>query len=107
MPTITLPDGSQREYDSPVTGEQLAGDIGERLLKASIGIVVDGEIRDLSSTISEDASVSIITSGSKKEEPTLEALSLIRHSCAHVMAVKKYMCKIKPSLKYLFIHEFY
>ena len=86
MPTITLPDGSQREYDSPVSGEQLAGDIGERLLKASIGIVVDGEIRDLSSTISEDASVSIITSGSKKEEPALEALSLIRHSCAHVMA---------------------
>ncbi|NCG13436.1 MAG: threonine--tRNA ligase [Planctomycetia bacterium] len=86
MPTITLPDGSQREYDSPVTGEQLAGDIGERLLKASIGIVVDGAGRDLSSTISEDASVSIITSGSKKEEPALEALSLIRHSCAHVMA---------------------
>ncbi len=86
MPTITLPDGSQRSFDQPVTGFELAGDIGERLQKAALGIVVDGELQDLGSTIERDSEVSIITKGSKKEEADTEALELVRHSCAHVMA---------------------
>ncbi|MGE4633136.1 MAG: threonine--tRNA ligase [Planctomycetota bacterium] len=86
MPRITLPDGSHRDYDSPVTGAAIAGDIGERLLKAAIGVIVDGEIRDLLATIDFDSEVSIITEGKKKEDPSAEALFLIRHSCAHVMA---------------------
>ncbi len=86
MPTITLPDGSKRTFDQPVTGLELAGDIGERLQKAAIGIVVGGELCDLSVPIDRDSEVSIITSGSKKDEPGTEALELIRHSCAHVMA---------------------
>ena len=86
MPRITLPDGSKRDYDAPVTGSAIAGDIGERLLKSAIGIVVDGDIEDLSMVIDSDAEVSIITEGRKKEDPSAEALYLIRHSCAHVMA---------------------
>ncbi len=86
MPRITLPDGSHRDYDAPVTGGTIAGDIGERLLKSAIGIVVDGNIQDLSSVISTDSAVSIVTEGRKKEDPSEEALYLIRHSCAHVMA---------------------
>ena len=86
MPRITLPDGSHRDYDAPVDGNQIAGDIGERLLKASIGLQVDGELKDLGHIIEGDAEVSIITSGHKKEEPAAEALHLVRHSCAHVMA---------------------
>ena len=61
MPRITLPDWSHRDYDSPVTGAAIAGDIGERLLKAAIGVSVDGEIRDLLATIDSDSEVSIIT----------------------------------------------
>jgi len=86
MPRITLPDGSHRDYDTPVEGHRIAGDIGERLLKASIGIQVDGVLQDLSYRIEQDAEVSIITSGNKKEDPAQEALYLVRHSCAHVMA---------------------
>ncbi len=86
MPRITLPDGSHRDYDTPVTGVVIAGDIGERLLKSAIGIMVDGDIKDLSGVIASDSEVSIITEGRKKEEPSEEALYLIRHSCAHVMA---------------------
>ncbi len=86
MPTITLPDGSQRTFDHPVTGFDLAGDIGERLQKAAIGIVVDGDLCDLSATIEKDSHVSIVTGGSKKDEPATETLELVRHSCAHVMA---------------------
>mgnify|MGYP001178174105 CR=1 FL=1 len=86
MPRITLPDGSHRDYDAPVDGIRIAGDIGERLLKASIGLKVDGEIRDLGHLVESDAQVSIITSGSKKDDPEQDALFLVRHSCAHVMA---------------------
>ena len=53
---------------------------------AAIGIMVDGDIKDLSGVIASDSEVSIITEGRKKEEPSEEALYLIRHSCAHVMA---------------------
>ena len=80
MPTITLPDGSQRTFDHPVTGFELAGDIGERLQKASLGVVVNGELQDLGAIIEQDSEVSIITSGSKKEEPGPETLELVRHS---------------------------
>lgn len=77
---ITLPDGSVRPFDGPVTGYDLAASIGPGLAKAAIGVAVDGEIRDLHRLIEQDAEVRIIT---RKDE---DALELIRHDAAHIMA---------------------
>jgi threonyl-tRNA synthetase len=78
--SVTLPDGSVRSYDHAVTGADIAADIGPGLAKAAIAVQVDGELRDLSVTIAGDAAISIIT---RKSD---EALELIRHDTAHVMA---------------------
>ena len=80
MVAITLPDGSVRNFDGPVTGAELAADIGPGLAKAALAISLDGEVRDLATSIDHDAKVSIITGKSP------EALELIRHDAAHVMA---------------------
>jgi len=80
MPTITLPDGSQRQFDAPVTGTTVATSIGPGLAKAALAMAVDGVLRDLSEEIAADASLRFIT---RKDA---EALELIRHDCAHVLA---------------------
>jgi threonyl-tRNA synthetase len=77
---ITLPDGTVRSFDGPVTGADLAASIGPGLAKAAIGVAVDDEVRDLSRSIEHDANVRIIT---RKDD---DALDLIRHDAAHVMA---------------------
>src|SRR5690606_18930494 len=66
---ITLPDGSVRRYDKPVTGMTLAADIGPGLAKAALAMTVNGQQWDLSRLIEEDATVSIITA---KSEEALE-----------------------------------
>jgi threonyl-tRNA synthetase len=87
MPRITLPDGSVRPYDNPVSAAQVAADIGAGLAKAAIGAKIDGELSDLSRVIDHDAKLSIITAIDRKTgESSPDALSLIRHSAAHVMA---------------------
>ena len=80
MVAITLPDGSVRKFDAPVTGADIAADIGPGLAKAALAIRIDGKVSDLASVIGEDADISIITA---RDE---EALELIRHDAAHVMA---------------------
>ena len=80
MVAITLPDGSVRNFDGPVTGAELAADIGPGLAKAALATSLDGEVRDLATRIDRDAEVSIITAKSP------EALELLRHDAAHVMA---------------------
>lgn len=80
MTTLTLPDGSTRTFDGPVTGATLAADIGPGLAKAALAVRVDGEIWDLSREISEDANVAIIT---VKDD---DGVALIRHDAAHIMA---------------------
>jgi len=77
---ITLPDGSARSYAPGVTGGEIAESISKSLRKASIAVRIDGELSDLSLPIDGNASVEIVT---KKND---EALELIRHDCAHVMA---------------------
>ena len=81
MPQITLPDGSSRQYDQPVTVSDIAASIGPGLAKATLAGRVDDKVVDASYLIENDANVAIITS--KDEE---EALELIRHDAAHVMA---------------------
>ncbi len=80
MVAITLPDGSQRQFDGPVTGAEIAAGVGPGLAKAALLVRVNGDEWDLSRPIERDANVSIITS----KDP--EALDLLRHDCAHVLA---------------------
>ena len=80
MPCITLPDGSSRDYDQAVTVHDVAADIGAGLAKAALAGKVGGELVDTSFLIQEDAKLAIITTKSE------EALDIIRHDAAHVMA---------------------
>ena len=80
MPVITLPDGSSREFDQPVSIMDVAADIGPGLAKATLAGMIDGEMKDASFTIENDVALSIVTDKSE------EALELIRHDAAHVMA---------------------
>jgi len=80
MITITLPDGKKLQLDAPVTGRTVAEAIGPGLAKAALAVMRDGEVIDLDREIKADASVAIITRESE------EALELIRHDTAHVMA---------------------
>ena len=80
MVAITLPDGSVRTYDKPVTGADVAADIGPGLAKAALAIRINGEMRDLLSPLTDDVNLAIVT----KKDP--DALELIRHDAAHVLA---------------------
>ena len=80
MPVITLPDGSQREFDHPVSVLDVAADIGPGLAKATLAGEVDGKLVDAAHTIDQDAALRIVTS---RDE---EGLEVIRHSTAHLLA---------------------
>jgi threonyl-tRNA synthetase len=78
--SVTLPDGSQRHFDAPVTVHEVAASIGAGLAKAALGARVDGKLVDTSYTIAHDASLAIVT------EKSDDALEIIRHSTAHLLA---------------------
>lgn len=78
--TITLPDGSQRSFEGPVTVGDVAASIGSGLAKAALAGKVNGQTVDLGHTIAADAKIEILTSRSP------EALEVLRHSCTHLMA---------------------
>jgi threonyl-tRNA synthetase len=80
MVKLTLPDGSIRDYDAPVSGADVAADIGPGLAKAALAVRINGEMKDLSLVIEEDCEFSIVTA---KDD---DALDLLRHDAAHVMA---------------------
>ena len=80
MPTITLPDGNQRQFDHPVTVHEVAASIGPGLAKAALAGKVDDRLVDTSHVIDRDARLAIVTA---RDE---EALELLRHDAAHVMA---------------------
>ncbi|HLP84631.1 MAG TPA: threonine--tRNA ligase [Phycisphaerales bacterium] len=86
MPTITLPDGKTKSFDKPVTGLEVAASIGSGLAKAALGVKVDGELRDLSHVIDRDVNIAIVTAPKAGQAASADALYLIRHSAAHVMA---------------------
>lgn len=106
MITVTLPDGSQREYDAPVTVKQIAESIGAGLAKAALVGKVDGKLVDLSHCVDKDATVCIITG----KDP--EGLDVIRHSTSHLMAqaVKELFpsaeVTIGPSIENGFYYDF-
>ncbi len=80
MPAITLPDRTVRRFDGPVTGTALAAAIGPGLARAALAMKLDGKLVDLATEIDRDAAVVFIT----RRDP--DALGLIRHDCAHVLA---------------------
>ncbi|WP_257812040.1 threonine--tRNA ligase [Aggregatibacter actinomycetemcomitans] len=94
MPIITLPDGSQRQFDKPVTVLEVAQDIGAGLAKATIAGRVNGERKDACDLITEDSRVAIITA---KDEDGLE---IIRHSTAHLLghAIKQLFPNVKMAI---------
>jgi threonyl-tRNA synthetase len=80
MITVTLPDGAQRSYPENTTGAEIAASIARSLEKRAIAMTVDGALADLSLPLERDAAVRFVT----RDDP--EALELIRHDCAHVLA---------------------
>ena len=94
MPIITLPDGSQRQFDNPVSVLEVAQSIGAGLAKATIAGRVNGERRDACDIIDQDATLEIITA---KDEDGLE---IIRHSCAHLLghAIKQLFPDVKMAI---------
>jgi threonyl-tRNA synthetase len=94
MPIVTLPDGSQRPFDEPITVMQLAESIGPGLAKACVAGKIDGVPVDAADVIDRDAEVAILTA----RDP--EGLEVIRHSCAHLIghAVKQLYPEAKMAI---------
>ncbi len=86
MPRITLPDGSVKEFDSPVSALEVARSIGPGLAKAALGCRVDGELSDLSRVLATDCELAIVTERRRDKTLDPDGLSMLRHSAAHVMA---------------------
>ncbi len=80
MPKITLPDGSQRQFDTSVSGKDVAASIGAGLAKAAVAVRVDGQLWDLTRPIEDDSKLEILTRDSAA------GLELLRHDAAHVLA---------------------
>ncbi|MGB1188999.1 MAG: threonine--tRNA ligase [Pseudomonadales bacterium] len=106
MPVITLPDGTQKDFETPVTLQGVAASIGEGLANAAIAGEVNGALVDTSHLIDQDAEVSIITA---KDDAGIEVL---RHSCAHLMAqavqqlFPKAQVTIGPTIEDGFYYDF-
>jgi threonyl-tRNA synthetase len=94
MPVITLPDGSQRSFDNPVSIVDVAMDIGPGLAKATIAGKINGKLADACDMINADATLQIITA---KDD---EGLEIIRHSCAHLIghAIKQLYPDVKMAI---------
>ena len=80
MPAISLPDGSERQFDDAVTGAEIAAGIGEGLARAAVAVRVNGDLWDLTRAIESDASIEIVTRDSN------DGVELLRHDAAHVLA---------------------
>ncbi|MDG1359139.1 MAG: threonine--tRNA ligase [Phycisphaerales bacterium] len=86
MPRITLPDGSERQFDGPTTPAQVAADIGPGLAKSALGAIIDGTLADLDTSIDADCELALVTAKTREGDVDANGLFLLRHSAAHVMA---------------------
>ncbi len=106
MPSITLPDGSQRHYPHAITVARIAADIGPGLAKAALAARVDGRLVDTTFLIEKDTSLGLIT----ERDP--EGLEILRHSCAHLLAMAVKQCfpsaqvTIGPTIEDGFYYDF-
>ncbi|MBK9392691.1 MAG: threonine--tRNA ligase [Uliginosibacterium sp.] len=103
MPNITLPDGSVRAFDTPVSVAQVAASIGTGLAKAALAGEVGGHLVDTSHVMTEDASLAIVT------EKDVDGLEIIRHSTAHLLAyaVKELFPEAQVTIGPVVEHGFY
>ena len=103
MPQITLPDKSTRDFNSSLTIEELAADIGPGLAKATVAGRINGKLVDASEVITEDSEVEIITA------KDAEGLEIVRHSCAHLLAhaLKQLYPEIKLAIGPVIDNGFY
>jgi threonyl-tRNA synthetase len=105
--TVTLPDGAQRSYPVGTTGLQIADSISKSLAKASVAIKIDGVLSDLSLPLHQDCKIALV----KRDDD--EALGLIRHDCAHVLAeavqnlFPSTQVTIGPVIENGFFYDFY
>ena len=86
MPQITLPDGSVKSFEHPVSAFDVAMSIGDRLARACVGALIDEELSDLSTVIDKDCTLALVTEKTRDKQDDPNALYLLRHSTAHVMA---------------------
>lgn len=106
MVKVTLPDGTQKEFNENIAVGKIAYDIGERLGKSALAGKVNGDFVDLNWPVKEDISLSIITDNTK------EGLDILRHSTAHVMAmaVGRLFSNVKfaigPTIEHGFYYDF-
>ncbi len=100
MPRITLPDGSVKEFPGPVSARQVAESIGPGLAKAALGAKINGALSDLSTVIDKDASLAIVTAKTRDGAADPDALFLLRHSAAHVMA--EAITRLKPGVQLVY-----
>jgi threonyl-tRNA synthetase len=106
MVAITLPDGSTKSFEGPVTGAEIAAAIGPGLAKAALAVRVDGALWDLARAIENDAAIQIVT---VKDEDGLE---LLRHDSAHILAeaakevFPNIQVTIGPSIENGFYYDF-
>ncbi len=103
MPVITLPDGSQRTFEQPVSILEVANDIGPGLAKATIAGKINGELADASDVIDSDSTLQIITARDD------DGLEIIRHSCAHLLghAIKQLYPNVKMAIGPVIDNGFY
>ena len=80
MPRITLPDGSEKQFDAATRGAEIAASIGKGLARDAVAVRVDGELWDLTRDIDDDAAIEIVTRASD------DGLELLRHDAAHTLA---------------------
>jgi threonyl-tRNA synthetase len=80
MITLTLPDGKKKEFASPVTGREIAAAVLPETAKHAIAMDIDGQVRDLSTPLTVDSQVRILTTRDT------QSLDILRHSTAHVLA---------------------
>jgi len=100
MPTITLPDNSTRSFEGSTSPHAIALDISEGLAACAIGARINGVLSDVHANINEDAEVKIVTARKGEKESDPDALFLIRHSCAHVMA--EAIQRVHPNAKLVY-----
>ncbi|MBL6624176.1 MAG: threonine--tRNA ligase [Rhizobiales bacterium] len=107
MYKYNLLDGSQREFESQITAEELAKSISDSLFKKTLAVKIDGQLSDLSDLLPDGSKIELIT----KEHP--DALELIRHDCAHVLAeavqeiFPETQVTIGPVIENGFYYDFY
>lgn len=97
---VTLPDGSVKEFPGPVTALDVAKAIGPGLAKAAVGAKIDGALSDLSAPITRDCALAIVTPTKRDKTPDTDALFLLRHSAAHVMA--EAIQRIRPGVQLVY-----